>query len=607
MKELIISTFLLLTSLSTFAADEFADQKAECNKNKAKIWSATKSRCILKTDFRDSLKNYRSCTDKETKAQRDECLLGLVTEVTGDTSFDDFDDTTVMILNSLTAIVSSLNWFMIKKGTSACTSLKMSAICGGASIAADFYLRSKGEEATEGIKSDFLEKAKDQNNYETQVIAYQAQIDQMKSISDFYDMKANGHMISGACYLATVVVALSEATYGNMQCLLEEPEAEADSDKKGVADKAKKPDIDPDAYSKFAEANGGWAQWTATPYMIAAINTINFGWHMYLNGLSKEEADKADFLSKRLDIAKNQFVDGMASYCPKGHEDKSNPMCYCYENGKKKSNRTNSQTCKSLWDARDRQLYVDSKDKERGAIAKTRVGCVNINGKFDPKCECRKFKDQQGNNACRRASFTTVGLGGFGNHVNVKDLEEKLSLVSQGVGTPEGLITDKDVLTAVGDKLKKQVISKLKTKDKDGNDKPMGLKDFDKLKESILKNNSAAANALAKKQGYDKSLKQMTKEAIDSINKKSPLAVKSKGLVMQGGKGIGLKKKKKKEDLSFNLSNGGGSTVQSFKQDYMDKTYNTKDADINSRKDVSIFKILSNRYNKSGYKRLFDD
>lgn len=602
MKALIISTFLLFNTLSTFAADEYAEQKKACLESESKTWSTSKNRCMFKKEYRDSLKNYRSCTDKLTKEERDNCLLDLVKDVTGDTDFDDFDDNTVMVLNSLTAIVSSLNWFMLKKGFSSCTSLKLSSVCAVASIGADFYLKSEGKDATEDIKNDFLSKVKDEENYETQVLAYQAQIDQLNSIGDFYKMKANGHMISGACYLATVAVALSEGLTG-MQCLQKNEEG---SDENTAVDADA--EVDPEAYSKFAEANGSWAAWTATPYGVAAINTVNFGWHMYLRGLSNQESDKAKFLSKRLDVAKNQFVDGMSSMCPKGHEDKENLICYCYEDGKKKSNRTNSKACKDLWAAKDRQLYVETKDKERGSIAKKRVGCVNINGKFDPKCECRKFKDPNGKNACKRADFSTVSLGGFSNHVNVRDLEEKLSLASQGVGTPNGLTTSEDVLNAVGRELEKQVISKLKAKDKNGNEVPMNKKGFDALKESLIKKNTAAANQLAKMSGQSQSLKEMTKEALASIDSKSPLG-KRKGLVMEGGKGMGLKKKKKKDnyDVSFNMGGSNGSTVQSFKQNYMDKSYDTKDADINNRKDVSIFKILTNRYNKSGYKRLFDD
>ena len=39
----------------------------------------------------------------------------------------------------------------------------------------------------------------------------------------------------------------------------------------------------------------------------------------------------------------------------------------------------------------------------------------------------------------------------------------------------------------------------------------------------------------------------------------------------------------------------------------MDKKYNYKKDDVYKNKNVSLWKILSNRYNTSGYLRLFED
>ena len=619
MKIFIISTLLIFNSLSILGADEFVVAKTECRLNKAKTWSTSKNRCLLKQDYKDSLKNYRSCTGKATKELRDECLYNLVSEVTGDQSFDDYNSVTEMLLNSMTLIVSAINWGMLAKGKkfTACTSLKMSTICGGAAVVKDFYINYKGKEATANIRSDFLIKVKEKDEYETQIIAFQAQIDQLKSISDFYKQKATAHMIVGTCYMATVAVAIYEGGQG-LQCLEETPEeptaeeteaatkAKTASGKANTINSVKSPDSGT-LFTLFGEGSSGFTKWTGTPWMLAALNTMNFGWQMFLMKSSNEEADKANLLADRLDIAKNQFVDGMTALCPKGHEDKSDLMCYCYEGGKKKSNRTNSQACIALWDARDRQLFVSSKDKVRGALAKERVGCVDLNGKFDPNCKCRKFKDKKGKNACRVSNFSSIKLGGFSNLVNVKALDESLSNISNGSGNPGPFSISEDKLTAIGDALKKQVISKLKSKDKDGNDKPMTGKEFKALEDNLLSKSRAAIAGGASPSPFGKGLKKASSDAMKNIEKHTA-AGKRKGLVMEGGKGIGLKKKKKKNtDVSFNMNGGNGSTVQNFSQEYMKKSYNTKDADINSRKDVSIFKILSNRYNKSGYKRLFDD
>jgi hypothetical protein len=668
MKTLIVSTFLLLLSVHSYAGDEFAAQKEACKEDVSRTWSTTMNKCIQKSQWVDNLKNYRSCTDKPTKEERDDCLYKLTKEVTGDTDFDDFNSTSEIVMNALTGIVSAINWGMLDSKYSACTSLKMSSICGGAAVAKDFYINYKGKEATEDIKDDFLDKVKDKESYETQVIAYQAQIDQMKSISGFYKQKATAHMVIGTCYMATVAVALYEAVQtADKSCLSQTSDGKGNelTSKEGdgalkdgeigklETDQIKANELANDApqealggksarqfnkdatkhnneireglkegkfqelqtlkpeslFSLFGESNGAWQQWTGTPGMLAVFNTMNFSWQMYLMKKSNEEADKADFIAKRVDIAKNQFVDGMSQYCPGGHDDKSNLLCYCYEMGKKKSNRTNSRACQDLWASKDRQLFVRSSDKERGSQAKERVGCVNVNGQFDPNCQCRKFKDQQGNNACRKASFSTIGLGGFNEAINVAELQKSLDNISAGVGDPGPLNVSNDTLSAVGDALKRKAISNIKTKDENGKPKPMTLKEFDKLQNSFVEKGKKELAAGKSPTLFGKSLATSSKKAMDDIKKKSPIGKRDKGLQMEGGKGILAKKKKKKDEVvSFNLDSGGNSTVQNFGgSNYMDKTYNTGNADINNRKDVSIFKILTNRYNKSGYRRLFEE
>ncbi|WP_127716134.1 hypothetical protein [Halobacteriovorax sp. HLS] len=612
MKALIFSIFIAISIFSTHA-DEFEDKKIACREDAARTWSLQLNRCILKTEFKDSLKNYRSCTNLETKELRDDCMFKLAKEVSGDASLDDFDDNNELILNSLSFLLSGVNMWYVgtsKKYTS-CTSLKLSSLCGAAAVVKNFVIRSKGRKATNSIKDDFLSRAKDQENFDTQVIAYQAQIDQLNNIAKFYEMKEKAHKITAACYMATVAVAVTEATYGQMSCVDQTHDGEGEElDKETMGSGQKGFDgfmKNFDGAAASIPYVGAMMKFTSTPWGIAAINTVNFGYQIKLADVSGEEADKAKLLAEKIDVAKNQFVDGMGQYCPKGHDDKSDLTCYCYEDGKKKSNRTNSAKCKALWNSNDRQLYAKSRDKQRGSPVKERIGCIKVNGQFDPNCECRKFKDQQGNNACRKANFSTVNLGGFDKMLDIKKLEEDMNNITSGIDAPGKLNLSSNQLTAIGDAVKKQVISKLKVTDKNGKQRPMTLEDFKKVEGNLSKQAQSIAASGGPKSDIGSPLAEAEK-SLQEIIAKSPNKVD--GLVMEGGKGMGKKKKKKSDDfnVSFNMDNSGGSNVQTFKGgDYMDKTYNTGDADINNKKEESIFRILTNRYNKSGYRRLFKD
>ena len=625
MKNFILSTLLILLSIHHVTAGEFTALREKCREDASKTWSSTRNRCVQKSEWASDLKNYRNCTDKPTKEERDECLYGLMKEVTGDLDFDDFNTASEAAMNAITAVVSAANlWMMRSSKYTPCTSLQMSAVCGGAAVAKDLYINYKGKKATEDIHKDFLERVKDQESYDTQVIAYQAQIDQLKSISGFYDQKATGHMIVGTCYLATVAVALYDAIQPASQSCLSQTsdgegtelnEVEKDVDlKKGDKGFAEMEKIEGgetliEIFSQEDGATGTFRQFTASRHALAVFNTLNFGWQMYLMNKSKEEANKANFMAKRLDIAKNQFVDGMSHYCPGGHENKDDLICYCYELGQKKSNRTNSKACQELWASKDRQLFVNSSDKQRLSEAKEKIGCVNVNGKFDPNCECRKFKDQKGNNACRKANFSTVGLGGFNKAINVAKLQDSLDKMNSGESSPGALNVSPKTLNAVGDTLKRKALANLKTKNKDGKLTPMSLSEFDKLGDSFVSRAENAINAGKDLSPFGKALSSTSKDAMKEISKKSPIGKRAKGLQMEGGNGIAAKKKKKNDDVvSFNMDSGGNSSVQNFKEtNYMDRKYNTGNADINNKKDVSIFKILTNRYNKSGYRRLFEE
>ncbi|OUR94142.1 hypothetical protein A9Q84_17685 [Halobacteriovorax marinus] len=595
-------------------ANEFAAQREQCSKDSSRTWSTRLNRCMTTKEFNESLANYKNCTSKTTKEKRDTCMRDLVLAVSGDVSLDSFEWDDVAMTTVSSIMTFSNMQFKSDSVYATCTSLKIAGGCGVASILKTVYVSMLAKKETESNEKDFREKVASKDDYETQIIAYQSQVDQLNSLSKYYYMKSKLNKFVAACYGAAAIAAAYEMTMGNNTCLMTESQQ---TEHTKEVDAAKK--LDPSAtvdgpsglFGKFVGGGTGvdatagankFTRFMKTPVGVASLSVINMGWNIYKAGKMDEQGEKSKLLALRADIAKNQFITGMTKYCPKGHEDKSDAVCYCYDGGKKMENRSNSKVCQDLWSTRNRNLFANSSDKTRKDPNRVRMGCVSQAGGFDANCECRKFKDQDGNNACRKSSFSKIQLGGLANSLNFKQLENSLNDIQSGIDNTGNFDFTKNFSTAIQDKIRKQTISKMKVADKSGNPRAATEKDLLSL-ESKLTKDLQASGALKLAANANKSLAAISQKSLAAIQSKSS---KSSSLQMVGGKGQSAIKKKKKA-YAFNLDMGSQGTVQKFDEGYMKKTYNMNDADVVKNKDVSIFKVLSNRYSKSGYKRLFED
>lgn len=594
---------LFLFFLFSGYADEFSSQKAECKENSAMRWDNVRNRCLINDDFKNSFDGHRKCLEYESKEERDGCMYDELAKVGANVSMDDFEMYKEAIIQLAQAGVTITNVITMKEGHSSCMSLKISAGCGGVAILKDIYVYNKAKRVVEFNKSDFLkytEENKESKSYDLQVYAYESKIKQLYDIKSFYEEKAKYHKITSACYAVAFGASFNDALMQNNVCLT------ADGEKKDLGGG----DAPKGIHAQFMQGSEGWASktksWLSTPWGVMTVAAMNVGWNLNLASEMEDQAYKAETLAKKMEVTKRQFESGMAQYCPNGHDNKSEPTCYCYEDGKKKSNRSNSETCKALWAKNDRNLYAKSSDKSRGSVKTAKEGCIKINGEFDPNCECRRFKDQRGNNACKKMGLSQVNLGGLEKSLNVAELEKAMNDAMSGLPIANlGAISD-NVSKALSDKVRSQLYSKIPLSDKNGKPIKVDEEGLGKLAESYLKN--VKNDIVSGKVGSLPGSSAGPISAIVGGKSSETRGEKILPLEMVGGKGMGSKKKKKSEDNSFAMNySDSSSSVQTFKEDYMDKTYDTRDADINSRKDVSIFKILTNRYNKSGYKRLFAD
>jgi len=611
---------LLMVDLSF--ADEFDTKREACRKDSSKRWDSKLNRCMTTKRAKEGLEEYRNCTLHEKKEDRDRCMFNLVKKVSGNAELED-TNWDALLIDTITAGISITNINFVEDGQSSpCLSIKMGATCGGLSILKTLYIMYEAEKETKDNLEEFEKKAADKENYDAQVLAYDSQIKQLKSLSKYYDKKQKLNKLIAACYTATAAYAAYESIGPSAikTCTTASGEfAESDQTSQSTVDSTKTSTEGLTPIAKYKQMMlGGLSvagsyissssksimKFLGTPPGVATLALTNVTWNLIKAKKLQEQGEKADLLAKRSEVARDQFVTSMEKYCPNGHDDKNNLMCYCYENGEKKANRTNSDSCKALWAKNDRNLYAASSDKTRKSGSDTtKVGCLTLNGKFDPSCQCRKFKDTQGNNACKKTNFSTVQLAGLGQVMDVKQLETDLNNISNGLTSATGFDMTPEQTQALGGKVRDQILRQIPFEDKKGV-RPGTPEDLAAVQKNLL---SGITRQLAANPGsvdnFDRELNKIQEEMSEKFSEKSAQS-EVKKLKLTGGKGT-AKKNNKKQNFALNLG-GSSSNVEQYPE-YMNKKYKTKNADVVTNKDVSIFQVLSNRYYKSGFKRLFDE
>lgn len=322
---------------------------------------------------------------------------------------------------------------------------------------------------------------------------------------------------------------------------------------------------------------------------------------------AKENIDKIDKLIKT-------FKDSYINFCPTGRESLTEPKCYCYlETGKQNTNRTNSQTCKDLWAKDTYMITATATDYSANGQLVDPVGCINIQGKFDEKCNCKKFIDNKGGNACMKTTNINIPSGIGATFVSESGLKDVVSLANNSangnsnLGSLNGDQLGKNAIKSR--KLIQDMYKKIASKmpKNAANLLNVDEKNVGRLASAVFGNNAIQSAMNGSQSAVGMAGSRDTDAATASALKQ---AAANAGLVEVSGTGLGLTNKKNNDKgTNFNFLNdqtsANGSQVQNFPEST--KNYNYKDNDISSNNDVSIFEIISNRYIQSGLKKLFEN
>ena len=333
---------------------------------------------------------------------------------------------------------------------------------------------------------------------------------------------------------------------------------------------------------------------------------------------SKKTADNAKDLAKnskdRIKFLKSLRADfegaGGAGFdiCkPADRKTIAKPACYCStEDGGRDPRKENSPTCQQFWASGSPLGAPTLYGADYGENADSLKGCTTKGGSFDPECKCKSKVDSRGNNNCT----TLSGQLKLGNLAQINGLTDVMKDASRFTSGSAGT---GDLSTSSMDKLVKNVNGNLETL-RARPDLAPTLKQIDN---AVAKNNKklntkfsriiASRGGLGAGAGGSSLFNGSQSNNKDDMLKDLKKEIQRNDLTdkQQQGKSQRVSSRAK-PNFDFNLDTGtAGIQIEDDFAKVMKKDFNYND--ISEGKEHNIFKIITNRYHRSGLKRLFNE
>lgn len=341
-----------------------------------------------------------------------------------------------------------------------------------------------------------------------------------------------------------------------------------------------------------------------SPYIRAAVGGLLAMYSKKVADKASEHADESKERVRLLKKLKEDFVaTGGAGFDPCKDKDRNNPgkpSCFCYTKERQpNTTRLANEICKPYFERGgygNSGLYGSTYASSSGLR-----GCIS-KGEPDPDCTCKDKKNSNGNDTCEniRAKLT------LGRLQSVKGLP---SMINDTVKFTEGNITTGQLNSGATE----QLAVKMNQIKKNLAKKPEFKKTIQKLDQASLKLRKGIARKISRglASGEIKNpFKSSLSSAPTKVNAKSLLKNMKKEIKANQAKRVRGKDlaKKKKSGFDFNFDEGSvgqGSISVDHSKDIMKKNFAFND--INENSSNNIFQIITNRYQRSGFRRLFDD
>lgn len=596
-----LASFQMTQIPTTYAQTTKQDSINECNADPARTWDSRRNICIYTQESVDDRQEYRECANKATDEERKACHDNYAKSRSGDLIDDIEDDNMGMGLAGVNALLMAINVFS-KGGTGGnCTSKTIHMATAGVGVLSELYFRLMARKEFDELVKQYEDQTVNEDPFAAQRMAFDFLENQQKKIADYSKKRKTAYLLLTLGYTAAAGMAAVElATTGMMGCGGSEGE-DGQADNKPLEGEELADDAGLGAKSMNFMFPGGFS--LNHPSVILIVSSVSALLSNKLRQGAAEQEAKAKENASKIAKIKAQFENALGEFCPSGHEDMGTPRCFCYTpGGDKNPDRSNSQTCQDLWAQDDKSLFAEAGSYGRGSEAKP--GCFTVNNQFDQKCKCKKFKDDNGQNACLK----TLGQ----NNVVPPNLQSAFSLPTTArsldavnSGTAAGSVNAQDLSSAlaVAKRNKDKAVAKLNKKNK-AEGKPL-IPPAQKILDSLLRKSGTApfvaagnknpslGNAVPNNPAIAEALKEAeAKSGIEEVGEESAVASTPE---------------KKKKGYHFSLDDEGNKVVNLGTEDLNDPQYDYGENDINDDPDQNLFEIITRRYNLSGLERLFDE
>lgn len=608
------------------------EQKAACAADSARRWDPEINSCVVKNEVMETKEGARECENSDDPQA---CYLSKAEEQTNVGSGDKFEDnkmeaiaSRVSAVYSLFALITGMSNFdgvtdttkkelkgHGKEGKGSCTSKTIFMVTSVAWTIGDMFLKKSAKKNFKKIAEKYKIEATNENqkggdagSYQAQVRAFSYLKEEQQQIKEQATKRRNLQLAMVAGFVASLGFAIYEVTPAGVAagaaCMKYDENQAKDIKDAGKVD------------AKYATKKEALAGVDGFMTQIGNMGTsaqvlvgagIMLGLNAYLIFHANNEKERAENNISAIDYALKTFSEYASGFCPDGRDDLNNERCYCYnDDGSQNSNRSKSVICQNLFKA-DNMNYALTNPKLKPVTNGPRQGCLTVTGQFDEDCKCRKMiNNVSKQNACSKAPNGLALSSALGTQLGAQQAVSTLGNFGQGANRALATLNGA-ALSKSAAKKKKLVDSMLKQAKAKGVDVP-GMGELEKMAENlVLAEDKVLAGGLRPNAPRMMASGLRPKE----MDKALALAEKTAGVeskpIMNIGKGVSaIGPSGKKKGFKFDWNDTAareGNKVQTF----MDKNYKYKDSDIVKREDVSLWNVISRRYQTSGLKRLFGE
>lgn len=322
---------------------------------------------------------------------------------------------------------------------------------------------------------------------------------------------------------------------------------------------------------------------------------VMMGMSLIMASHAGKQAEASEKRAELLRKMRDEFASASGAIYSCKSEDRNDPAkpnCYCYTaENQRNTNRGNSQICQKLW------AGINTKASNYTASSQSNRVCVNMNRQADATCACKAT------NTCMKVSLSSV------KGLNAGTMSILGSALTPQNGISNGSIDAASVdnaalanLAAKIDNAKKSLEGNKALANYNKNKDKAALK----LKSDLSKmaSNMNPSNALGG--GGNSGMPSNPGQAANMLEKE--LADQIPATSVSGGETITTGSDSPAEQpLEFGLTGDQLAAQEGQLAEVMKQDLDYGGNDINQGSKTNIFEVLSNRYQRSGMRRLFDE